>query len=226
MILPKEDIADLRRNQDFIILSENHERKKTDWRAHFAIGVMIAVITASAVGIVPITITALIGAVLMVCAGCLSAEEAYASIDWRIIILLAGLLPLGAAMNNSGAAAFIVEHTLGRFNDASPLTILAILYLMTMVLTELMSNAGTAVLMTPIAVSTANMLDINASPLIIAVMFAAATSFMTPVGYQTNTMVYGAGGYRFTDFIKIGLPLNLLYWVLGILFIPMIWPFS
>ena len=103
---------------------------------------------------------------------------------------------------------------------------LAILYLMTMVLTELMSNAGTAVLMTPIAVSTANMLDINASPLIIAVMFAAATSFMTPVGYQTNTMVYGAGGYRFTDFIKIGLPLNLLYWALGILFIPMIWPFS
>lgn len=128
-------------------------------------------------------------------------------------------------MNNSGAAAFIVEHSLRRFSDAGPLMVLAILYLMTMILTELMSNAGTAVLMTPIAVSTANMLGVEASPFIITVMFAAATSFMTPVGYQTNTMVYAAGGYRFSDFIKIGLPLNLLYWAFGILFIPMIWTF-
>ncbi len=104
--------------------------------------------------------------------------------------------------------------------------VLAVLYLLTMVLTEFMSNAGTAVLLTPIAVSTAKMLGVDASPFIIAVMFAAATSFMTPVGYQTNTMVYGAGGYKFTDFIKIGLPLNVIYWILGIVLIPIFFPFN
>ena len=161
----------------------------------------------------------------MAMAGCLTAEESYDSIDWQIIILLAGLIPLGQAMANSGAAEFIVSNTVGQVGVFGPLVVLAVLYLMTSILTEFMSNAGTAVLMTPIALSTGQMLGVDASPFIIAVMFAAATSFMTPVGYQTNTMVYAAGGYRFTDFIKIGLPLNLLYWILAVILIPVFWPF-
>lgn len=129
-------------------------------------------------------------------------------------------------MANSGAAQFIVDNTLGKVGHFGPLVVLAVLYLLTSVLTEFMSNAGTAVLLTPIAISTAQVLGVDASPFIIAVMFAAATSFMTPVGYQTNTMVYGAGGYKFSDFIKIGLPLNIIFWILGVVFIPMFFPFN
>lgn len=226
MALPKDDMPMLRNDKNFILLSENDAKKAKGWRAPFALAVMAGVILLSALGVAPIAVTALLGAVLMTVSGCLSADEAYESIDWRIIILLAGLLPLGAAMSNSGAAQFIVDHTLGRVSSLGPYVVLAVLYLVTMVLTEFMSNAGTAVLMTPIAMSTANLLQIDATPLLVAVIFAAATSFMTPVGYQTNTMVYGAGGYKFTDFIKIGLPLNLIYWALGIWLIPMIWPFG
>lgn len=226
LTLPTEDMANLRKDKDFIVLSADLVKTEENWRGKFALGVMGAVVLAAAFGLVSIAISALIGAVAMCLSGCLTADEAYESIDWKIILVLAGLLPLGEAMANSGAAQFIVDNTLGKVGEFGPVVVLAVLYLLTMVLTEFMSNAGTAVLLTPIAVSTAKLLGVDASPFIIAVMFAAATSFMTPVGYQTNTMVYAAGGYKFTDFLKIGLPLNLLYWILGIIFIPMFFPFN
>ncbi|MDY2946885.1 MAG: SLC13 family permease [Mannheimia varigena] len=223
--LPREDMVSLRKNKDFIVLSSELVKTERLWRAKFALVVMAAVVATAALDIVPISISSLVGAVAMCIAGCLTADEAYQSIDWKIILVLAGLLPLGEAMANSGAAQFIVDNTLGKVGAFGPLVVLAVLYLLTSTLTEFMSNAGTAVLLTPIAISTAKMLGVDASPFIIAVMFAAATSFMTPVGYQTNTMVYGAGGYKFTDFIKIGLPLNLIYWVLAVLLIPIFFPF-
>lgn len=223
--LPREDMVSLRKNKDFIVLSSELVKTERSWRAKFALVVMAAVVATAALDIVPISISSLVGAVAMCIAGCLTADEAYQSIDWKIILVLAGLLPLGEAMANSGAAQFIVDNTLGKVGAFGPLVVLAVLYLLTSTLTEFMSNAGTAVLLTPIAISTAKMLGVDASPFIIAVMFAAATSFMTPVGYQTNTMVYGAGGYKFTDFIKIGLPLNLIYWVLAVLLIPIFFPF-
>lgn len=226
LTLPTEDMANLRKDKDFIVLSADLVKTEENWRGKFALGVMGAVVLAAAFGLVSIAISALIGAVAMCLSGCLTADEAYESIDWKIILVLAGLLPLGEAMANSGAAQFIVDNTLGKVGEFGPVVVLAVLYLLTMVLTEFMSNAGTAVLLTPIAVSTAKLLGVDASPFIIAVMFAAATSFMTPVGYQTNTMVYAAGGYKFTDFLKIGLPLNLLYWILGIIFIPLFFPFN
>ncbi|MDO5678866.1 MAG: SLC13 family permease [Pelistega sp.] len=225
MTIPQEDMSNLRQDPHFIVLSEGKARSGKNWRAWFALLTMVAVVLVSALGWASIAITALLGAAAMTMAGCLSAEESYDSIDWRIIILLAGLIPLGQAMANSGAAEFIVRNTVGQVGDFGPLIVLAVLYLMTSILTEFMSNAGTAVLMTPIALSTAQMLGVDASPYLIAVMFAAATSFMTPVGYQTNTMVYAAGGYHFTDFIKIGLPLNVLYWILAVILIPVFWPF-
>mgnify|MGYP001134998707 CR=1 FL=1 len=225
MTIPQADMSSLRQDPHFIVLTEGKARQSDNWRAPFAIITVAAVVLAAALGLASIAITALLGAVAMSLAGCLSAEESYDSIDWSIIILLAGLLPLGIAMSNSGAAEFIVNNTVGQVGHLGPVIVLAAIYLMTMILTEFMSNAGTAVLMTPIAVSTAQMLGVDASPYIIAVMFAAATSFMTPVGYQTNTMVYAAGGYQFTDFIKIGLPLNIIYWLLAIWLIPLFWPF-
>ena len=226
MLTPETEMPALRRDSDVIVLSERDaERKPVGWRAPFALVTMALVIAVSAIGWAPIAITALTGAVAITLAGCLEADEVYDAIDWRIIILLAGLLPLGIAMSQTGAAEFIVANSIGLVAGSGPLVVLAVLYLMALLLTEFMSNAAAAVLLTPIGMSTAAMLGVDATPFLIAVTFAASTSFATPVGYQTNTMVYSVGGYRFTDFIKVGLPLNLIFWVLGVIFIPVFWPF-
>ena len=225
LLTPESGMASLRKDNNVIVLSQRDQDRPMGWRAPFALVTMVLVIATSAIGLAPISITALIGAVAMTLAGCLEADEVYDAIDWRIIILLAGLLPLGVAMSQSGAAEFIVANTIGLVSGFGPLVVLAVLYLMALLLTEFMSNAAAAVLLTPIGMTTANMLDVDPTPFLIAVTFAASTSFATPVGYQTNTMVYTAGGYRFTDFIKVGLPLNLIFWVLGVIFIPIFWPF-
>jgi len=225
LLTPESEMASLRKDNNVIVLSQRDQDRPMGWRAPFALATMVLVIATSAIGLAPISITALIGAVAMTLAGCLEADEVYDAIDWRIIILLAGLLPLGVAMSQSGAAEFIAANTIGLVSGFGPLVVLAVLYLMALLLTEFMSNAAAAVLLTPIGMTTANMLDVDPTPFLIAVTFAASTSFATPVGYQTNTMVYTAGGYRFTDFIKVGLPLNLIFWVLGVIFIPLFWPF-
>ena len=225
MLTPESTMPALRRDSGVIVLSQRDAERPVGWRAPFALLTMVLVIAVSAIGWAPIAITALIGAVAMTLAGCLEAGEVYDAIDWRIILLLAGLLPLGVAMSQSGAAAFIVMNSIGLVSSFGPLVVLAVLYLMALMLTEFMSNAAAAVLLTPIGMSTADMLGVDATPFLIAVTFAASTSFATPVGYQTNTMVYNAGGYRFTDFTRIGLPLNLIFWVLGVIFIPIFWPF-
>ena len=225
MLLPESGMAALRKDTNVIVLSERQPDKSGGWRAPFALVTMALVIGVSAVGWAPIAISSLVGAVAMALAGCLDAEDVYDSIDWRIIILMGGLLPLGIAMSQTGAAQFLVDNTIGRVSPFGPWVVLAVFYLMGMVLTEFMSNAATAVLLTPIGMSTAKMLEVDPTPFLIAITFAASTSFATPVGYQTNTMVYGAGGYRFIDFVKVGLPLNLIFWVLGIILIPMLWPF-
>ncbi|WP_116652958.1 SLC13 family permease [Pelagibacterium sediminicola] len=225
MLTPEAEMPALRNDPNVIVLSERGADKPAGWRAPFALATMALVIGISAVGWAPIAITSLIGGVVMTLAGCLDADKVYDAIDWRIIILLAGLLPLGVAMSQTGAAEFIVANTLGLASGFGPLAALAVLYLMALLLTEFMSNAAAAVLLTPVGMSTANILGVDATPFLIAVTFAASTSFATPVGYQTNTMVYSAGGYRFTDFLKVGLPLNLIFWVLGMIFIPVFWPF-
>lgn len=225
LLIPESEMPALRRDRNIIVLSERQPDRPAGWRAPFALVTMTLVIGVSALGWAPIAITALAGAVAMTLAGCLDAEDVYDAIDWRIIILLAGLIPLGVAMSETGAAEFLVQNTVGLVSAHGPWVVMAVLYLMALLLTEFMSNAAAAVLLTPIGVSTANMLNVDATPFLIAVTFAASTSFSTPVGYQTNTMVYGAGGYRFIDFVKVGLPLNLIFWVLGMIFIPLFWPF-
>src|SRR5690606_21641885 len=144
----------------------------TSWRAPFALVTMALVIAISAIGWAPIAITALIGAVVMTLAGCLDADDVYDAIDWRIIILMAGLLPLGVAMSQTGAAQFLVQNTIGLVGDSGPWVVLAVLYLMALLLTEFMSNAAAAVLLTPIGMSTASMMDVSATPFLIAVTFA------------------------------------------------------
>ena len=155
----------------------------------------------AAFGVLPILVTALLGCVALVLTRCLTLDEAYAAIDWKVIFLLAGVLPLGIAMEKSGAAQFIASRTLGFVGPLGPLAVLAALYLLTAVLTETMSNNATAVLLAPIAISTATGLGVDPKPFLIA------------------------GGYRFTDFMHTGIPLNLIFWALAVYFIPKFWPF-
>lgn len=225
MIAPENEMPMLRRDKNVIVLSRREAGKAPGWRASFALVTMALVIGVSAIGWLPIALTSMLGAAAMVVAGCLSGEEAYDAIDWRIIILLAGLLPLGVAMSQTGAAEFTVRSLIGLVEPFGPWVVLAALYLVALLLTEVMSHAAAAVILTPIGMSTAHLMGVDATPFLIAITFAAGTSFATPVGYQTNTMVYNAGGYRFVDFVKVGLPLNLIFWVIGIVMIPRLWPF-
>lgn len=225
LAIPEDDLPTLRRDRSVLILSENHAPVSKRWKAPASLAIMAGVIVVAALGLIPIAISALVGALLLTLIGCIKADEVYEQTDWSIIVLMAGLMPLGIAMNQTGAAEFIISNTLAYFEQFGPHVILAILYLMALVLGEMMSNSAAAVLLTPLAISTAKFLNADPTPFLIAVTFSASTSFITPIGYQTNTMVYAAGGYKFTDFIKVGMPLNMIFWILGVIFIPMFWPF-
>lgn len=193
-------------------------------------GVIAAIITASAMEWVPIEIGALAGCVIVCFSRCLKTSEAYASIEWNILFLIWGMLAMGLAMEHTGAAAWLagnivdgVEHFVPAGHKA--LIMLGCIYVVTAVLTEILSNNAIAALMAPIALGVAVKMGVDPRPFIIAVTFAASAAFATPIGYQTNTYVYGVGGYRFGDFVRIGLPLNALCFVIAMIVIPRIWPF-
>lgn len=225
MLAKSEELPHLRRNRNLIVLATREEQGVQRRRAWLSMGIMAAVVGVAALGWLPIVTSAILGCLALVLTGCLEAEDIYDAIDWRVIILLAGVLPLGIALQQSGAAGLIVDATLGALGDSGPLLALAVIYLLTALLTEAMSNNATAVLMVPIAFATGQALDVSTTPFLVAVAFAASTSFATPVGYQTNTMVYSVGGYRFVDFVRIGVPLNLLFWGLAVWLIPVFFPF-
>lgn len=222
---PKEDLARLRSDPDVLLLEQVEEPALRREKIPVAAGITAAVVALAAFNVMPILVAAILGCIALVVTRCLTLEEAYGAIDWKVIFLLAGVLPLGLAMEKSGAARLLGQSTLALAGAFGPVVVLAVLYLLTAVLTEFMSNNATAVLMAPIAISTATTLGVDAKPLLMAVCFAASTSFATPVGYQTNTMVYHPGGYRYTDFMRIGIPLNLIFWALAVYLIPKIWPF-
>jgi di/tricarboxylate transporter len=194
-------------------------------KLRLAVFIQASVVLLAAFGIVPILVAALAGVVAMFLTGCVTPEEAYREVDWSVLVLLGSILPLGLAMQESGAAALIAS---GLLRLASPLGLvgtLAAFYLLASLMTEVISNNATAVVLTPIAVAAAVGLGVSPMPFVVAVMFAASNSFMTPVGYQTNMFVYGPGGYRFSDFLRVGGPLNLLMVVAAALVIPRFFPF-
>ena len=221
----KNGVNALRRTGDFIITSEMEASEFRRHKALTAIVIVIAVVTAAAIGVAPIVVTALVGSVAMVLLGCLSIEEAYQAIEWKIIFLLAGTLSLGVALDESGAARLISANMVGLVGDLGLIALVSAFYFLTSVLTEAMTNNATAALLGPIAIATAATLDVSPVPFLVAITFAASSSFMTPVGYKTNTMIYGPGQYKFIDFIKVGTPLNIIFWILATVFIPIFWSF-
>ena len=172
----------------------------------------------------PISALALIASVVVIVGGCLDADEAYASLRWPMLMLIFGSLALGKAMESSGAAQLVVDGVMNVIAGLEPVVILSITYLLTMILTEFLSNNATAILLTPIAIGLAHGLGVDPRPFVVAVMLAASNAFATPIGYQTNTFVYNAGGYKFADFVKIGLPLNIITWLAASFLIPFFFP--
>ncbi len=215
----------LQQSPSFVIISEIEKIIYRRRKLIPALFIVAGVILTATLGIAPIVVSAVVGAILLVLVGCLTMEEVYQSIEWRIIFLLAGVLSLEAAMTNSGAGMLISSQIIAVVGSWGPVALLSAFYLMTFILTEMMSNNATAALMTPIAIATANTIGVSPRPFLVAVMFAASASFMTPVGYQTNTLIYGPGQYRFADFLRVGTPLNILFWITATIFIPYFWAF-
>ncbi len=220
----EEQIKELRSNQDFIVLDEV-PGVALRHKAPLVLGILAAVVGLAAVGVMPILVTAILGCLALVLTRCLRLEEAYRAINWQVIFLLGGILPLGIAMQKSGSAGFIAERAVEMVGGMGPVAVLAVVYLMTSVMTDTMSNNAAAVLLAPIAISTAEQIGVDPKPFLRAITFAASTGFSTPVGYQTNTLIYNAGGYKYTDFLRTGVPLSILFWIMSVIFIPRLWSF-
>ncbi len=222
---PVDGINRLREEKDFVSLTEPKQRTYRRSKAPIAIVAILAVVVLAAFKVLPIATLALIGAVAVVVLGCLSSEDAYESVDWKILFLIFGMLAIGLAVEKTGGAELIAMGLLSIFGGFGPFVMLAIIYLMTALLTELISNNATAVLLTPLVLQIADQMGIDSRPLIIAIMFGASACFVTPIGYQTNTYIFGAGGYKFSDFPRVGLLLNLLLWIVATVSIPWLFPF-
>lgn len=207
---PKESFLGLQTSRDLLVIEQGDVETLRRDKAWIAVAIGIGVVLAAALDLVPILVSALVGVVLMIVTGCLKPGELYGSVRWDIIFLLAGLIPLGIAMDKSGATEWLADGLVALGGNLSGFWILVFFHVITSLITEVLSNNASVVLLLPIAAQVAEKLDLNPFTFMFIVMFAASNSFMTPIGYQTNTMVYGAGGYKFTDFFRIGAPLNLL----------------
>ena len=221
---PPDGLKRLFEQGALVSLSEPTEqplRRNLGW---LAISALVAVIVLATFEVLPISALALIASVVVIVGGCLDADEAYSSLRWPMLMLIFGSLALGKAMESSGAAQLVVDGVMHVISGMTPVIILSITYLLTMILTEFLSNNATAILLTPIAIGLAHGLGVDPRPFVVAVMLAASNAFATPIGYQTNTFVYNAGGYKFSDFVKIGLPLNIITWLAASFLIPFFFP--
>lgn len=220
----RDDIQRLMNSANVIVTNQLPELYFRKDKAIAALLVTLTMVCLAAFSIVPVMIAAIVGGLGMILTRCLTIEEAYTAIDWKIIFLLGGIIPLGLAMEQSGAMLLLVDSVLKPLLANGAIVLLASTYLVTAVLTAFMSNNATAAILAPIAVLLARSIGADPRPFLVAITFAASTSFATPIGYQTNTMVYSPGGYRFLDFTRIGLPLNIIFFILSIVMIPLIWP--
>ncbi|MBE9091781.1 SLC13 family permease [Microcystis aeruginosa LEGE 11464] len=211
---PKQSFVGLQTTRELLVLEEKDIESLRKDKGIIALMITLLVIIIAAFDIQPILVTSLVGVVLMVITGCLKPGEVYGSIRWDIIFLLAGLIPLGTAMDNSGTTKWLADNLVAIGGHLSGFWILVFFYLITSFLTEILSNNAAVVLMIPVAVEVAKTLGLNPLAFMYAVTFAASNSYLTPIGYQTNTMVYAPGGYKFLDFTRLGAPLNLILTIL------------
>ena len=219
-----DDITRLVEEERLIMLSPVTARAFRRSKAPIAIGTMAAVVVLAALNVAPILTLALVGVAIVFLTNCIDADEGIGSIDGRLLLLIVSMLTLGSALEQSGALALIVDAVSPLLATARPIVALVLVYALTSILTELVTNNAVAVLMAPIAAGVALQLGLDPRPFVVAVMFGASASFATPIGYQTNTLVYSAGGYRFLDFVRIGVPMNIIIGAVTVVVIPLIWP--
>ena len=206
----EDTVSRFGRDRNFIVAQEITRPDFRSKRIPVAVGIVASVVALAALDVVPIMISALGGILGMVATGCVKPNEVYDAVDWNVIFLLAGLIPLGVAMEESGAAAWLADLVVGGSAGLGFVALLAVFYLFTTLITNVISNNASVVLMVPVAYDAALQLGANPFSFVLAVTFAASTAMLTPIGYQTNLMVYAPGGYKFTDFARVGAPLQLL----------------
>lgn len=219
----RDDIEGLYASEDFIIVKEYKRPKLKKDKAIISVGIVIGVVLFASLNIVPILVSAWVGCVALFLTRCIEIQKVYGLIDWRIYFLLAGIIPLGLAVEKSGAGEIISIWVLNYLADFGPTVVLSILFLITVLLSAYISNNAVAVLIAPIAIGIAVQMNLDPRPFLLAVIFAANSSFLTPIGYQTNTMIYGAGQFKFKDFLLTGGLMTLIAWILVSIFIPLIY---
>jgi di/tricarboxylate transporter len=219
-----EDIKRLATEMDMVDVSHPSARAFRRGHAPLAIAALIGIVALAGLGVAPILLLAVVAVAVVLLARCIDADEAFSFVDGRLLALIFSMLAVGAALQESGAVALIVSAVAPGLMLLPGVVVIWAVYLLTSLLTELVSNNAVAVVVTPIAIGLAEAMGIDPRPLVVAVMVAASASFATPIGYQTNTLVYGPGGYRFTDFLRVGVPLNLSVGILASALIPFFWP--
>jgi di/tricarboxylate transporter len=221
-----DEVQSLRDSGDLMIVSEMESTKRKMKKLIPVLLIISGVILSATFEIAPIVVSAAVGCVLLIIFKCIEVHEAYKAIDWKVIFMLAGVLSMGTALEKTGAAQLIADLLINSIGDYGPYAVLSALFFLTFMSTNFMSNNASAALLAPIAIVTANSMGISSKPLLLAVTYAASLSFMTPVGYQTNTMIYGPGNYKFKDYLIIGTPLNIILWILASILIPYFFPFN
>jgi len=214
----------LNKATDFLTIQEKDLPSVRSDRAVCACVIVGGVVATAALGLAPILVSAIVGCLVMVLTGCLKLQDAYQAVDWFVIFLLAGVIPLGVVMEKTGTAEFIADGLLGLTGVLGIVAIIPIFYLLSTVFAGIMSHNAAVILLVPIGVASAQSLGVSPTPFLMAITFAASSSLFTPFGYHTNLMVYGPGGYKFADFLKVGIPLNVLLLIIASIFIPLIWP--
>lgn len=222
---PVDKMNALFSERDFINLSRPKHRGFRRTKAPFAIGALLLFLALGSLSPLPVAGVALAAVMLVLFAGCLDTSDAYRSVEWKVVFMIFGMLGLGLGLQKTEVISLLAKVMVTQLQAIGPYGVLAVVYLMAAVLTEIISNNAVAALLTPVAIGIAAALGLDPRPFVIAVMFGSSASFSTPIGYQTNTYVYGAGGYRFGDFARVGIPLTLLLWLTATLLIPQFWPF-
>lgn len=223
--MDSERLNEIESDPSVIMVTEPDIMTQRGGKTPLAISIVAGVVLTAALGFLPIVVSAVAGVLLMILTGCLKTSEAYEAVNWKVIILLAGVLPLGTAMDKTGTAELLANIMISGLADFGPTALMSGFFLITLFITAVMSNNASAALLAPIAIQSATTMNVAPEPFLYAVTFAASLSLITPFGYQTNTMIYGPGQYKVSDFFKIGILLNLMFWILATLFIPIIWPF-
>jgi di/tricarboxylate transporter len=225
---PENALSDMAASRDFLMVNRIESKRRLPKKAPYALGSMAIAITLGGTGLLHISVAGMVGVLLMVLTGCIRPEEMYRDIEWWVIFLIALMMPLGIAMDDdhSGTARWLAESLVDAVGDFGPYVVLAGLIIFTTLLTEVMSNAAAAVLLAPIGIAIAVGMGFEPYPFLMGIAIGASTTFLTPIGHQSNLLIYGVGNYRFTDFPRVGGPLNVLLFGVAMLVVPAVWPFT